>query len=51
MKINLDDKKMPKEVTAAISNILKFLEKSEKDFTAGKKPAGNSQKEAEYENS
>ena len=27
-----DDKKMPKEVAAAISTIIKFLEKTEKDF-------------------
>jgi len=42
----MDDKKMPKEVADIISNILQFLEKSEKDYVAGQK----ADKEAEYEN-
>ena len=47
------DKQLPNEVTAAVSNILKFLEKSEKDYMAniGKAVNNTAPKEEEYENS
>lgn len=46
-----DKKQMPNEVRLAISNILKFLEKSEKDFLSAQKSDKTGQEEAEYENS
>ena len=47
------DKQLPNEVSAAVSNILKFLEKSEKDYIAnvGKAAHNAAPKEEEYENS
>ena len=44
----MDNKQMPTEVAATISQILKFLEKSEKDYIKDKTDAD---KEAKYENS
>ena len=44
----MDNKQMPTQVTATISQILKFLEKSEKDYINDRAEAN---KEAEYENS
>ena len=47
------DKQLPKEVAAAVSNILKFLEKTEKDYIANSNHSVNNTrpKEEEYENS
>jgi len=45
----MDNKQMPKEVASVISNILQFLEKSEKDYIANKND--RTDKEEEYENS
>ena len=47
------EKQLPNEVKGAVSNILKFLEKSEKDYIANTgKTANNAKpKEEEYENS
>jgi len=44
----MDNKQMPPEVAATISQILKFLEKSEKDYINDRAEAD---KEAKYENS
>ena len=53
MRLAMENKQMPKEVAAAVSNILKFLEKCENEFiVAVKQNADNiGQKEAKYENS
>jgi len=48
--MNNKHNQMPKEVTAVISNILKFLEKSEKDYIT-EKTTTPTDKEAKYENS
>ena len=46
------EKQMPKEVAAAISGILKFLEKSEQDYINSKNSQNsNMQEEENYENS
>jgi len=44
------NKQMPKEVAAAISTIIKFLEKTETDFVDNKKEIGHN-KEENHENS
>ena len=45
-----NEKTMPKEVAQAISNIMKFLEKSENDYINSKKVNNRDDKEAEHEN-
>jgi len=45
----MENKQMPTEVATSISNILKFMEKSESDFVADKLVDTN--EEAEHENS
>ena len=47
--MNSKNEQMPKEVSAAISTIIKFLEKTEKDFLNIKKSAMT--KEEKHENS
>jgi len=44
------NKQMPKEVAAAISTIIKFLEKTEKDFLTNNDKIGHN-KEENHENS
>ena len=48
--MNEKEKQMPKEVAEAISGIIKFLEKTEKDFIDNRNKAGHN-KEENHENS
>jgi len=48
--VNSKDKQMPKEVAAAISTIIKFLEQTERDFIDNREKIGHN-KEENHENS